>query len=86
MGLIFMFAPIVISIGVLIFAMKKGFNKTALYLSAAVAMVAAMFIMKYNGTWYGFFCALTIPFAATYVLICLFLSIQEDRERKKEGR
>ncbi len=84
MGLVFMFAPIVVSVGVLIYALKKGFHKNALYLSAAVSMVAAMFIMKYSGTWYGFFCALTVPMAVTYVLICFFLSLKEDRERKRE--
>lgn len=81
MVLMIMLSPIIISVIVLIYALVKGFNKTALIISAAVAMVAEMFIMKYcSDSWYAFFFALTVPLAVTYVLICLFLSIREHRD------
>ena len=87
MQLFFMFLPIVASLIILIYALKKGFDRTAFYISAAVAMVIAMFMMKHNATWYGLLLALTVPLAVSYLIICLFLSWQEDRRRKsKENR
>ncbi len=78
--LLLMLSPIIISVVVLIYALMKGFNKTALIISASVAMVAEMFIMKYySNSWYAFVFALTVPLAATYVVICLILSIRESR-------
>lgn len=84
MDLFFLLAPIIVSVIVLVYALVKGFNKTAFYFSAAVSMVAAMFIMRYSGTWYGFFCALTIPMAVTYVIICFILSLKEDKNSDKK--
>ncbi|MCI8609419.1 MAG: hypothetical protein HFE73_07225 [Firmicutes bacterium] len=79
-----MLSPIIVSVIVLIYALVKGFNKTALVIAASVAMVAEMFIMKYySNSWYAFLFALTVPLAVTYVLLCLFLSI---REHKEDGR
>ena len=82
--LLIMLAPIIVSVGVLIFALRKGFNKTALIISASVAMVAEMMIMKYNNSWYAFLFALTVPLAACYVVICLYLSVMENRMNDKE--
>ena len=45
MQLFFMFLPTVASLIILIYALKKGFDRTAFYISAAVAMVIAMFMM-----------------------------------------
>ena len=42
MQLFFMFLPIVASLIILIYALKKGFDRTAFYISAAVAMVIAI--------------------------------------------
>lgn len=84
MMLIVMLAPIIVSVAVLIYALVKGFNKTALIISAAVAMVAEMLIMKHNDSWFAFFFALTVPLAVSYVVICLYLSVKEDRERSRE--
>ena len=87
MQLFFMLLPIVASLIILIYALKKGFDRTAFYISAATAMVIAMFMMKHNATWYGLLLALTVPLAVSYLVICLFLSWQEDRRRKsKENR
>ena len=80
--ILILLAPVIVSVGVLIYALRKGFNKTALIISAAVAMVSEMFIMKYNDSWYAFLFALTVPLAVTYVVICMYLSVKEDRERK----
>lgn len=80
--LLIMLAPIIVSVGVLIYALRKGFNKTALIVSAAVAMVSEMFIMKYNDSWYAFLFALTVPLAVSYVVICMYLSVREDRGMK----
>lgn len=84
MQLFFMFLPIVASLIILIYALKKGFDRTAFYISAAVAMVIAMFMMKHNATWHGLMLALTVPLAVSYLSICLFLSWQEDRQRKRK--
>ena len=84
MQLFFMFLPIVASLIILIYALKKGFDRTAFYISAAVAMVIAMFMMKHDATWYGLMLALTVPLAVSYLSICLFLSWQEDRQRKRK--
>ena len=84
MQLFFMFLPIVASLIILIYALKKGFDRTAFYISAAVAMVIAMFMMKHNATGYGLMLALTVPLAVSYLGICLFLSWQEDRQRKRK--
>ena len=65
MQLFFMFLPIVASLIILIYALKKGFDRTAFYISAAVAMVIAMFMMKHNATWYGLMLALTVPLAVS---------------------
>ena len=70
----------------LIDALKKGFDRTAFYISAAVAIVIAMFMMKHNATWYGLMLALTVPLAVSYLSICLFLSWQEDRQRKRKQK
>ena len=79
MQLFFMLLPIVASLIILIYALK-----TAFYISAATAMVIAMFMMKHNATWYGLLLALTVPLAVSYLVICLFLSWQEDRRRKSK--
>ena len=42
MQLFFMFLPIVASLIILIYALKKGFDRTAFYISAAIAMVIAI--------------------------------------------
>ncbi len=73
-------SPIIASVAVLVYALRHGFNKTALYASAGLAMVITMFAMKYSGTWYSFLMGLTVPFAVAYVLICLYLSVKEDRD------
>ena len=80
--LLILLAPIIVSVCVLIYALRKGFNTTALIVSASVAMVSEMFIMKYNDSWYAFLFALTVPLAVTYVVICMYLSVKEDRSRK----
>ncbi|MGN0712350.1 MAG: hypothetical protein ACI4LJ_01115 [Anaerovoracaceae bacterium] len=80
--LLIMLAPIIVSVGVLIYALRRGFNKTALIVSASVAMVSEMFIMKYNDSWYTFLFALTVPLAVSYVVICMYLSVKEDRGMK----
>ena len=82
MQLFFMFLPIVASVIILLYALSKGFDRTAFYVSAAAAMVIAMFMMKHNATWYGVMLALTVPLATSYLVICLFLSWHEDRQRK----
>ena len=79
MQLFFMFLPIVASVVILLYALKKGFD-----ISAAIAMVVAMFMMKHNATWYGLMLALTVPLAVSYLIICLFLSWQEDRAMKRK--
>ncbi len=84
MQLFFMLLPIAASIIILLYALKKGFDKTAFFLSAAIAMVIAMFMMKHNATWYGILLALTVPLAVSYLIICLFLSLQEDRAMKRK--
>ena len=76
MQLFFMFLPIVASVVILLYALKKGFDKTAFFISAAIAMVVAMFMMKHNATWYGLMLALTVPLAVSYLIIWLFLSCQ----------
>ena len=45
MQLFFMLLPIVASLIILIYALKKGFDRTAFYIAAATAMVIAMFIV-----------------------------------------
>ena len=65
MQLFFMFLPIVASVVILLYTLKKGFDKTAFFLSAAIAMVIAMFMMKHNATWYGLMLALTVPLAVS---------------------
>ena len=84
MQLFFMFLPIVASVVIVLYALKKGFDKTAYFISAAIAMVVAMFMMKHNATWYGLMLALTVPLAVSYLIICLFLSWQEDRAMKRK--
>ena len=84
MQLFFMFLPIVASVVILLYTLKKGFDKKAFFLSAAIAMVIAMFMMKHNATWYGLMLALTVPLAVSYLVICLFLSLQEDRAMKRK--
>jgi hypothetical protein len=76
-----MISPIVVSVAVLIYALRKGFNKTALVISAAVAMVSEMLVVRYiSDSWYAFLFSLTVPLAVTYVLICLYLSIKANKE------
>ena len=65
MQLFFMFLPIVASLIILIYALKKGFDRTAFYISAAVAMVIAMFMMKHSAPWDGLMVALTVPLAVS---------------------
>ena len=72
-------SPIIISVIVLIFALRKSFNKKALAVSAAITMVVEMLMMKSNDTWYVFLFSLTVPLAVSYVAICLVLSIRERR-------
>ena len=84
MQLFFMFLPIVASLIILIYALKKGFDRTAFYISAAVVSVIAMFMMKHNATCYGLMLALSVPLSVSYLSICLFLSLQEDRQRKRK--
>ena len=84
MQLFFMLLPIVASLLILLYALKKGFDKTAFFLSAAIAMVIAMFMMEQNATWYGILLALTVPLAVSYLIICLFLSLREDRAMKRK--
>ena len=43
--LLILLAPIIVSVCVLIYALRKCFNNTALIVSASVAMVSEMFIM-----------------------------------------
>lgn len=79
MQLFFMLLPIIAAVIILVFALIRGFDKTALALSLSIAMVIAMFIMKYNGTWYSIIFALTVPLAVSYLIICMFLSMREDK-------
>ncbi len=80
---IFMLLPIIVSIIIIIYSLKKGFDKNALYISLSIAMVCAMFILKYHNSWIAFFTALTVPFAFIYVLLCLLLSIKEDCKNRR---
>lgn len=73
-------SPIIISVIVLIYALRRSFNKRALVVSAAITMVVEMLMMKNNDTWYVFLFSLTVPLAVSYVAICLVLSIMERRE------
>lgn len=82
MFMFFMAAPIIVSVAVLLYALKNGFNKVALYISAAVSMVIAMFIMRNSCTWYALVTALTVPLALCYVLICLGITLLESRRIK----
>jgi hypothetical protein len=67
----------VVSVLVVIIAIKKDFQKPVFFVSVGVTMVIDMFLMKYLSlTMYGFICILTVPLAVIYVLICLFLSIK----------
>ena len=74
-------SPIIISVIVLIYALRRSFNKRALIVSAAITMVVEMMMMKNNDTWYVFLFSLTVPLAVSYVAICLVLSIMERREK-----
>lgn len=79
MSYILFLLPPVVSIIVLIIAIKKGFNKSALYISIGITMLINMFAMHHL-TLYGFLCTLTIPLTVIYLIICFFLSISERRE------
>ena len=46
MQIFFMFLPIIGSLIIFLYALKKGFDKTAFFISASIAMVVAMFMMK----------------------------------------
>ena len=83
MQIFFMFLPIIGSLIIFLYAIKKGFDKTAFFISASIAMVVAMFMMKNDATWYGIMLALTVPLAVSYLVICLILSIKEDRTMKR---
>lgn len=85
MQIFFMLLPIIGSVIILLFALIKGFDKTALALSASIAMVIAMFMLKNDASWYGIMMALTVPLAFSYLVICLFLSLREDREMKAKA-
>ena len=74
-------SPIIISVIVLIYALRKSFNKRALIVSAAMTMITEMMMMKNNDTWYVFLFSLTVPMAASYVIICLVLSVLERIEK-----
>lgn len=74
----------IIAIIILIVAIRKGFSKQAFFVAAGITMVINMFAIHYV-TWYGLLCTITIPFAAIYVLICLFISIKTHRNNKDEG-
>lgn len=78
MSYILFFLPPVVAVAVLLVAIKNGFNKQAFMVSAGITMVINMFAM-HKLTWYGLLCTLTIPLAAIYVLICLWLSVKERR-------
>ncbi len=82
----FMFLPIIISIVIILYSLKKGFDKNALYISLSVAMLCAMFILKYHNSWIAFLTALTVPFAFVYVLLCLILSLKEDYENRRNNQ
>ena len=76
-------SPIIISVIVLIYALRRSFNKRALIVSAAITMVVEMMMMmmKNNDTWYVFLFSLTVPLAVSYVAICLVLSVLERIEK-----
>lgn len=76
-----MLSPILVSVGVLIYALIKGFNKTAFIVSAAFTMVVEMLVMKYYNSWYAMIFSLTVPLAACYVCICLFISISQHKQK-----
>lgn len=78
MSYIVFFLPPLVAVIVLLVAMKNGFNKQAFMVSAGITMVINMFGL-YKLTWYGLICTVTVPLAAVYVLICLWLSIKERR-------
>lgn len=78
MSYILLFLPPVVAVAVLLVAIKNGFNKQAFMVSAGITMVINMFALS-RLTLYGLLCTLTIPLAAIYVLLCLWLSIRERR-------
>lgn len=78
MSYILLFLPPAAAVIVLLAAMKSGFNKQAFMVSAGITMVFNMF-MLHKLTLYGLLCTLTVPLAAIYVLLCLWLSIRERR-------
>lgn len=81
MATIISFSPIIISVIVLIYALRRSFNKRALIVSAALTMITEMMMMKNNNSWYVLLFSLTVPLAISYVVICLVLSIMERREK-----
>ncbi|SCJ82569.1 Uncharacterised protein [uncultured Eubacterium sp.] len=82
MSYIIFFLPPVAAMIVLLIAIKNGFNKQAFVVSAGITMVINMFAI-HKLTWYGLICTLTVPLAAIYVLICLWLSIRERRSDRE---
>lgn len=82
MSYIVFFLPPVVAVIVLIIAVKNGFNKQAFMVSVGITMVINMFALN-KLTWYGLLCTLTVPLAAIYVLICLWLSIKERRNDRE---
>lgn len=82
MSYIIFFLPPAVAVIVLLIAIKNGFNKQAFMVAAGITMVINMFAIQ-RLTLYGLLCTLTVPLAAIYVLICLWLSIRERREDRE---
>ncbi|TDP48637.1 hypothetical protein [Aminicella lysinilytica] len=77
---ILMIIPPLAAIAALVAAVKKGFNKEAMIVAAVITMAINMFAI-HKVTMYGLLCTVTIPLALAYVLICLALSIKENKEQ-----
>lgn len=74
----FIFLAPVAAVIVLLIALKKGFNRQAFIVSAGITMVINMLLME-RLSMYGFIFFLTVPLAVIYVVICLVLSLVENK-------